>query len=259
MILSGRVLAGPRTLEMPTQIETSTAMLGPGQCMAGHSCIETRLFGYELLNDPLLNKGTAFTEDERDTFELHGLLPPNVANLDEQVDRRMQAFRQLPSDLARYVFLARAPGQQRGALLRCFGKRSRGNAAGRLHAHRRAGLSAIQPGFRKPRGLFLSVPHKARIEPHPGQSPFRRRRSHCGHRRRAHPRARRSGRGRDGHPDRQACALYGLWRVASVTTLPIMLDVGTNNSQCLADPLYVGWRHERVRGQRHMTISSPPS
>ncbi|MEA3072517.1 MAG: hypothetical protein QOD29_3963 [Alphaproteobacteria bacterium] len=80
-------------------------MADRGQSSSATSLIETRLFGYELLNDPLLNKGTAFTEEERDTFELHGLLPPNVANLDEQVDRRMQAFRQLPSDLARYIFL----------------------------------------------------------------------------------------------------------------------------------------------------------
>src|ERR1700723_3556090 len=66
---------------------------------------ETARSGYELLADPLLNKGTAFTEEERDTFDLHGLLPPNVAHLDEQGDRRMQAFSQLPSDLARYIFL----------------------------------------------------------------------------------------------------------------------------------------------------------
>jgi malate dehydrogenase (oxaloacetate-decarboxylating) len=62
--------------------------------------IETDLFGYELLNDPLLNKGTAFTDEERDAFDLHGLLPPHVATLDEQVARHMQAFRQLPSDLS---------------------------------------------------------------------------------------------------------------------------------------------------------------
>src|SRR3974377_2355636 len=67
--------------------------------------VETALTGYELLNDPLLNKGTAFSEAEREAFELHGLLPPNVATLDEQVGRRMQAFRRLANDLARYVFL----------------------------------------------------------------------------------------------------------------------------------------------------------
>ena len=47
--------------------------------------VRTALSGYELLNDPLLNKGTAFTEAERDAFELHGLLPPHVATLDYQV------------------------------------------------------------------------------------------------------------------------------------------------------------------------------
>jgi hypothetical protein len=67
--------------------------------------VETGLHGYELLNDPLLNKGTAFSEQERETFGLHGLLPPNVASLDEQVGRRLKALRQLPNDLARYVFL----------------------------------------------------------------------------------------------------------------------------------------------------------
>ena len=67
--------------------------------------VETALSGYELLNDPLLNKGTAFTEGERDAFDLHGLLPPHVAELDYQVQRRLAAFRGLGSDLQRYVFL----------------------------------------------------------------------------------------------------------------------------------------------------------
>ena len=49
--------------------------------------VETSLSGYELLNDPLLNKGTAFTEEERDEFDLHGLLPPHVSNFEDQVKR----------------------------------------------------------------------------------------------------------------------------------------------------------------------------
>ena len=80
-------------------------MLYRRQSSPDSAFIKTDLFGYELLNDPLLNKGTAFTDEERDAFDLHGLLPPHVATLDEQVARRMQAFGQLPSDLERYVFL----------------------------------------------------------------------------------------------------------------------------------------------------------
>src|SRR5262245_15557819 len=67
--------------------------------------VETSLSGYELLNDPLLNKGTAFTEAERDEFDLHGLLPPHVSQLDYQVQRRLDAFRALHSNLQKYTFL----------------------------------------------------------------------------------------------------------------------------------------------------------
>ena len=67
--------------------------------------IETALSGYELLNDPLLNKGTAFTDAERDTFDLHGLLPPYVTTLDLQVGRRLAALRNLGTDLQKYTFL----------------------------------------------------------------------------------------------------------------------------------------------------------
>ena len=50
--------------------------------------IETHRTGYELVNTPMLNKGTAFNDEERDLFRLHGLLPPHVGSLDEQVAAR---------------------------------------------------------------------------------------------------------------------------------------------------------------------------
>ena len=122
------------------------------------------LFGYELLNDPLLNKGTAFTNEERDAFEVHGLLPPNVATLDEQVTRRMQAFRQLPSDLERYVFLR---GLQDSVEVLFYA----------LLLHDLAGMLPVvytptvglgcqefSHTFRKPRGLFLCFPRMERIK-----------------------------------------------------------------------------------------------
>ena len=71
--------------------------------------VETALSGYELLNDPLLNKGTAFTEEERDEFDLHGLLPPHVSKFDDQVKRRYDAFRSVSTDGEVYVF-ARTTG-----------------------------------------------------------------------------------------------------------------------------------------------------
>jgi hypothetical protein len=67
--------------------------------------LSTSRTGWELLADRLLNKGTAFTESERDVFGLHGLLPPHVGTLDEQAARRMAVLRRFVSDLERYAFL----------------------------------------------------------------------------------------------------------------------------------------------------------
>src|SRR5574339_478858 len=62
--------------------------------------------GVELLRDPLFNKGTAFTERERDALGLRGLLPPHVLTQDEQADRILDHLRRLPDDLEKYVALA---------------------------------------------------------------------------------------------------------------------------------------------------------
>ena len=67
--------------------------------------MDIELEGIALLTDPLLNKGSAFTEDERGEFHLHGLLPPHVGTLDEQVERRLKGLRKFETDLERYLFL----------------------------------------------------------------------------------------------------------------------------------------------------------
>src|SRR5260370_27518975 len=61
--------------------------------------------GGDLLNSPLRNKGTAFTEDERVKLGLHGLLPPHVESLDEQVLRAVEAYRRKDDDLERHIYL----------------------------------------------------------------------------------------------------------------------------------------------------------
>ena len=64
--------------------------------------VETSLTGLGLLGTPIFNKGTAFPESERDEFSLHGLLPPQVGTLDQQVARRMKAFHAIaPSEIGR--------------------------------------------------------------------------------------------------------------------------------------------------------------
>jgi malate dehydrogenase (oxaloacetate-decarboxylating) len=124
----------------------------------------TALSGYELLADPQFNKGTAFSETERDAFDLHGLLPPNVATLDEQVSRRLQALRGFETDLERYAFLREL--QDTNETL--FYALLVGNLEELMPIVYTptvgAGCQHFSRLFRKPRGLFLSIPHKARID-----------------------------------------------------------------------------------------------
>jgi malate dehydrogenase (oxaloacetate-decarboxylating)(NADP+) len=62
-------------------------------------------FGISLLHDPTLNKGTAFTEEEREALGLRGLLPPRVHTQEEQIQRVLGNFHRKPSDLERYIFM----------------------------------------------------------------------------------------------------------------------------------------------------------
>ena len=69
------------------------------------SCKEAMARGVDLLHDPRLNKGTSFTEVERDVFRLRGLLPPRVNSQAEQVARALESLRRKQSDLERYIFM----------------------------------------------------------------------------------------------------------------------------------------------------------
>ena len=210
--------------------------------------LETEHFGQTLLNDALLNKGTAFTDPERDDFELHGLLPPNIASLQEQVDRRLTALRQLPSDLTRYTFL-RGLQDTNETLFYALLTQHLAETLPIVYTPT-VGLGCQQFSriFRKPRGLFLSIPHRHRIESILANPYFDdvavivvtdgERILGLGD----------QGAGGMGIPIGKLSLYSGCGGIDPGRTLPIMLDVGTDNRECLADPLYVGWRHERVRG-----------
>jgi malate dehydrogenase (oxaloacetate-decarboxylating) len=70
--------------------------------------IETTARGYDVLRDPALNKGTAFTQEERDSLELNGLLPPVITTeLEPQLTRALSAYRKAPSDLDKHIYMWR--------------------------------------------------------------------------------------------------------------------------------------------------------
>jgi malate dehydrogenase (oxaloacetate-decarboxylating) len=218
--------------------------------------VETALSGYELLNDPLLNKGTAFTEAERDAFDLHGLLPPHVAELDYQVKRRLAAFHGLGSDLQRYVFL-RGLQDTNETLFYALLTRNIEDMMPIVYTPTVGlGCQLFSHLFRKPRGLFFSIPHQDLIP-----------------RILSHPRYDRietivvsdgerilglgdQGAGGMGIPIGKLSLYTACAGLHPGTTLPVLLDVGTDNSDHLRDPLYIGWQHERVRGAAYDDLVS---
>jgi malate dehydrogenase (oxaloacetate-decarboxylating) len=213
--------------------------------------VTTALSGYELLADPQLNKGTAFSESEREAFDLHGLLPPNVATLDEQVSRRLQALRGYETDIERYAVLRELQDTNETLFYALLVSNLEELLPIVYTPTVGAGCQQFSRLFRKPRGLFLSIPHKDRIDQIFAQPRFDKveaivvtdgeRILGLGD----------QGAGGMGIPIGKLALYTGCGGLHPATTLPILLDVGTDNPDCLADPLYVGWRHERVRGQEY--------
>jgi malate dehydrogenase (oxaloacetate-decarboxylating) len=217
--------------------------------MIEQSPVETELTGPDLLSNPLLNKGTAFTEGERDAFGLHGFLPPHVGTLEEQLSRRLRALRALRSDLERYVFLR---GLQDANETLFYGLLTRNLEETLPLVYTPTvgeGCQHFSHIWSKPRGLFLSWPQRHRITEILENSRFDaidaivvsdgERVLGLGD----------QGAGGMGIPIGKLSLYTACAGLHPATTLPILLDTGTDNRERLADPLYIGWRHERIRGR----------
>jgi malate dehydrogenase (oxaloacetate-decarboxylating) len=215
------------------------------------TAIETSLTGYDLINQPMLNKGTAFTEEERDLFGLHGLLPPHIGNLNDQIKRRLRALDGLPAGFEQYAFLRELQDSNETLFYALLA----GNIERMLPLVYTPtvgeGCQRFSEIWRKPRGLFLSYPHKdriARILAHPRFDQVRcivvsdgERILGLGD----------QGAGGMGIPIGKLSLYTALAGIHPDSTLPILLDVGTDNQDRRNDPIYIGWCHERVRGQEY--------
>ena len=192
--------------------------LGEGE--GGHRLVRPRTpskRGLDLLQDPRLNKGTAFTAEERDALGLEGLLPPRVFTIEEQLEPgNGQLPRQAVGPRALRLH-GRPAGPERDALL----SRARGPSprddADHLHADRRARrVRDSATSIRRPRGLYVSAARPGASRGGAPQLARARGRRHGGDRRRAHPRPGRPGELRNGHPHRQARAVHRLRRHPSI-------------------------------------------
>src|SRR5256885_13226385 len=125
--------------------------------------LQVSLSGTELIASPRLNKGTAFSNHERDIFELHGLLPPHVGNLEQQIDRRLRALLAQPTAFHRYSFL-RDLQDANETLFYALVVRNVEQMLPIVYTPTVGeGCQRFSEIWRKPRGLFLSYTNKDRI------------------------------------------------------------------------------------------------
>jgi malate dehydrogenase (oxaloacetate-decarboxylating) len=212
---------------------------------------EVTLSGFGLINSPRLNKGTAFTDEERDAFGLHGLLPPHVGSLEDQLERRLQALTQQSSDFTKYSFL-RDLQDINETLFYALVVRNIEQMLPLVYTPTVGeGCQRFSEIWRKPRGLFLSYPNKERIE------------QIIGHRRYDGIRCivvsdgerilglGDQGAGGMGIPIGKMALYTALGGIHPEVCLPILLDVGTDNEERLQSPIYIGWRHPRIRGEEY--------
>jgi malate dehydrogenase (oxaloacetate-decarboxylating) len=215
--------------------------------------LRVRARGFSVLGTPMLNRGTAFTPDERRALGLVGLLPQGVSTIDGQLRRVHAQYQRQPDDLARNVYLAnlrdrnevlfyRLLSEHLGDMLPIVYTPTVGKAIER-YSHE----------YRRPRGVFLSVDHPDLIE-----ESFR-----------------DYGLGADDvdlivATDAEGILGIGDWGVGGIEiaigklavyiaaagihprrVIPVVLDMGTDNLRLLNDKMYLGNRHARVRGQRY--------
>ncbi len=214
--------------------------------------IYTPYTGSILLENPLLNKGLAFTQEERAAFNLNGLLPDQVETIKEQTERAWAQFCHFKRDISKHVYLRNIQDTNETLFYNLV----------------RAHLSEILPIiytptvgeacehfsdiYRRPRGLFISWPNRHHID-EMLQSFSRHdirvivitdgeRILGLGD----------QGIGGMGIPIGKLALYTACGGINPATTLPIMLDVGTNNAQRLDDPLYMGWRHPRITDDQYL-------
>jgi malate dehydrogenase (oxaloacetate-decarboxylating) len=214
--------------------------------------VETDRTGHDVLNTPVLNKGSAWSEEERIGLGLLGLLPYHISTIDEQLARVYRNYQQRTNDLDRYLYLTDLQDRNETLFYRLLLEHITEMMPIIYTPEVGVACQRYSHLFHRPRGLFISYPHRAQIETMLRAWPFAdqvrvivvtdgERILGLGD----------QGMGGIGIPIGKL-TLYSLCAgIHPATTLPIVLDVGTNNPALLNDPLYLGWRHERVRGREY--------
>ncbi|MDZ5607844.1 NAD-dependent malic enzyme [Bacillus pseudomycoides] len=224
--------------------------------VSSNGALETTLRGVEVLATPLLNKGVAFTKEEREELGLKGLLPPAVLTLDEQARRAYEQFSSQPDDLLKNVYLTALHDRNEVLFYRLLIDHLREMLPIVYTPTVGVAIQRYSHEYRKPRGIYLSINDPSGIE-----EAF----SNIG--------ATAENIDLVVVTDGEGILGIGDWGVGGINiaigklavytaavgidpsrVLPVILDVGTNREDLLNNPFYIGNRHPRITGETYDTF-----
>lgn len=204
--------------------------------------------GPALMATPLLNKGSAFSAEERSSFNLEGLLPETTETIQEQVERAYQQYKSFESDMDKHIYLRNIQDTNETLFYRLVQNHISEMMPIIYTPTVGAACENFSKIYRRGRGLFISYPNRDRIDDLLNNAANHNvkvivvtdgeRILGLGD----------QGIGGMGIPIGKLSLYTACGGISPAYTLPIVLDVGTNNPQRLADPMYMGWRHPRITG-----------
>ena len=211
--------------------------------------IRTRLYGVDLLFNSRLNKGTAFTEQERDIFGLHGLLPPHIGTLDDQRARRKRVLDSRDTPFGKYSNMRDLQDNDETLFYSMIEHYTEELLPVVYTPAVGEGCQRFSEIWRRPRGLFISYPNRNRIDQILADRRFDDVRCIVVSDGERILGLGDQGAGGMGIPIGKMALYTALGGIPPEHCLPILLDAGTDNEKLLHDPIYIGWQHDRVRGQ----------
>ena len=207
--------------------------------------------GPALMATPLLNKGSAFSAEERSSFNLEGLLPEATETIQEQVERAYQQYKGFESDMDKHIYLRNIQDTNETLFYRLVQNHVSEMMPIIYTPTVGAACENFSNIYRRGRGLFISYPNRDRIDDLLNNAANHNvkvivvtdgeRILGLGD----------QGIGGMGIPIGKLALYTACGGISPAYTLPIVLDVGTNNPQRLADPMYMGWRHPRITGAEY--------
>jgi malate dehydrogenase (oxaloacetate-decarboxylating) len=219
--------------------------------LTGEHYYEVYLRGQQLITDPLLNKGSNFTIEERASLELTGLLPHGVSSIEEQVARSYESYQRKPDDLERYLYLLGLLNRNETLFYRLLADHLTEMLPIVYTPTVGQACQSLSRIMRRARGVYIHPENIGAIDQILRNSPL--------------PHVQLivvtdgerilglGDLGADGMgiPVGKVSLYVAAGGIHPACCLPVCLDVGTNNERLLNDPLYLGYRHPRLTGQRY--------